>query len=176
LCDNASFSFLFQKYKTITYAIQIHYLILFPLTVMLFVRAVWRGEQSWLAFRSGYNGGNHDNRVGVRGHLQTRYPVNRTDRGWQIQGPTQKFSVNLLFDFGQLLTEPWEFGGPVTKLIYKDLYDRVHSIQPVLFSFEDTPFSYKLDADGFSLEIEGKTYDFKYVNGELGFDHEGSAY
>jgi hypothetical protein len=236
--------------------------------------AVWRGEQSWLAFRSGYNGGNHDNddlgtlilgygqdrflidpgygavdasqhncvtlrsheqvdhatsyirksfetnegfylvcdikeafpntaskynrhllmiddkhllmideirgigdnRVGVRGHLQTRYPVNRTDQGWQIQGPTQKCSVNLLFDFGQLLREPWEFGGPVTKLIYKDLYDRVHSIQPVLFSFDDTPFSYAMNADGFSLEMGEKTYGFRYTDGELVYVHERNAY
>jgi hypothetical protein len=227
--------------------------------------AVWRGDQSWLAFRSGFNGGNHDNddlghiilgygqdrflidpgyraskasqhncvtlrsheqadgatsyirksfetdngfylvcdikeafpntaskynrhvlliddkhllmideirgvgetRVGAYGHLQTRYPVERSDKGWQIQGPTQKCSVDLLFDFGQLFEEPWKFDGPITKLTYKNLYDRVHSIQPVLFSFENTPYSYTLDADGFKLEIGDKIHDFKYLNGEL---------
>jgi len=232
--------------------------------------AVWRGDKSWLAFRSGFNGGNHDNddlghiilgygqdrflidpgyrainasqhncvtlrsheqvdratsyirksfetdngfylvcdikgaypntaskynrhllliddkhllmideirgvgnnRVGVYGHLQTRYPVNRTDKGWLIQGPTQRCSVNLLFDFGQLTQEPWEFDGPITKLIYKDFYDRIHSVQPVLFSFENTSYTYTLDPDGFKLEMGGEIYEFKYVNGELVYIYE----
>jgi hypothetical protein len=47
------------------------------------------------------------------------------------------------------------------------MYDRVHSIQPVLFSFEDTPYNYTLDSEGFKLEMDGKIYDFKYLNGEL---------
>lgn len=232
--------------------------------------AVWRGDKSWLAFRSGFNGGNHDNddlghiilgygqdrflidpgyrainasqhncvtlrsheqvdratsyirksfetdngfylvcdikaafpntaskynrhllliddkhllmideirgvgnnRVGVYGHLQTRYPVNRTDKGWLIQGPTQRCSVNLLFDFGQLTQETWEFDGPITKLTYKNFYDRVHSVQPVLFSFENTPYTYTLDTDGFKLEMSGEIYEFKYVNGELVYIYE----
>jgi hypothetical protein len=78
-----------------------------------------------------------------------------------------QLQLDLLFDFGQLELEKWNFDGPITKLIYKNMYDRVHSIQPVLLSFEDTPYSYSLDSEGFRLEMDGKIYDFKYLNGEL---------
>ncbi|MDD4225294.1 MAG: heparinase II/III family protein [Mariniphaga sp.] len=108
-----------------------------------------------------------DNRVGAQGHLQTRYPVTRTDNGWMIEGPTQKCSVDFLFDFGQLIQEPWSFNGPITKLIYRNMYDRVHAIQPVLFRFDDTPYTYSFSKSGFNLEINGKTYEFRYQNGEL---------
>jgi len=229
--------------------------------------AIWRGDNSWLAFRGGFNGGNHDNddlgniilgrgqdrflidpgygalkasqhncvtvrsheqtdfatsfikkafehedgfylacdireafpytvshynrhvlliddnhllliddiagtdgqRLWVNGHLQTRYPVDRIDDGWVIHGSKDTCEINLLFDHGPLNEVQWQFNGPITKLLYKDLYDRSHSIQPVLFSFNDAPYSYTLDANGFNLEVDGKAYEFVFKNGELTF-------
>ncbi len=111
--------------------------------------------------------GVQDRRVGVYGHLQTRYPVEQTNEGWEILGPNHKCTVDLLFDFGLLSEEPWEFDGPITKLVYKNYYDRGHSIQPVLFNFEDAPYTYSLNSEGFRLEIGGKIHKFNYKNGEL---------
>jgi hypothetical protein len=227
--------------------------------------AIWRGDQSWLAFRSGFNGGNHDNddlghfilgygqdrflidpgygaidasqhncatirskeqtdcatsyiretstheggfylrcdiseaypytvthynrhllviddthllliddikgakdrRVSVYGHLQTRYPTRRTEKGWQINGPNHNCKVELLFDFGLLTEESWEFDGPITKLVYKNFYDRIHSVQPILFSFDDTAYSYEMNKDGFILQIGEKTYEFVYKEDQI---------
>lgn len=113
--------------------------------------------------------GAEERRLWVNGHLQTRYPAERIDEGWKIHGPNETCEIHLLFDFGLLTEEQWNFNGPITKLIYKDLYDRVHSVQPVLFSFNDAPYSYKSDANGFSLEIEGKVYEFVFEKDELIF-------
>jgi len=227
--------------------------------------AVWHGENSWLAFRGGFNGGNHDNddlgnlilgygtdrflidpgygankasehncitvrgheqsdcatsyirqsfehkdrfylrcdireafphavshynrhllmigdnhllmiddvagaegrRLWVNGHFQTRYPVERINEGWEIHGANDTCRIHLLFDFGPLSEVAWNFRGPITKLVYKDLSDRVHAVQPVLFSFKDVPYSFKATAGGFSLEIEGKTHEFIFENSEL---------
>ncbi len=106
--------------------------------------------------------GAKDRRVWVNGHLQTRYPVMQTDDGWKIEGPNETCRIHLLFDFGPLAEEQWDFMGPITKLVYKDHSDRVHSVQPVLFSFNDDPFSYKTTDNGFSLEIDGKIHEFVF--------------
>ena len=227
--------------------------------------AMWRGETSWLAFRGGYNGGNHDNddlgnlimghgrdrflidpgygankasehncitvrgheqtdcatskitrafehedgfylvcdireafplsvshynrhllllddqhllliddvkgkeekRVWVNGHFQTRYPVERTEHGWTIHGSADTCHVDLLFDFGRLNEERWNFRGTINKLVYKDLYDRNHSVQPVLFSFNDIAYSYRSTVNGFSLEIGGEVHEFIFEDDEL---------
>jgi len=113
-----------------------------------------------------------ENNLGVRGHLQTRYPVNRTDKGWRINGPNHNCSIDLLFDIGLVSQEPWEFDGPITKLIYCNKDARIHSVQPVLFSFEDTPYKYSIDAEGFKLEIGGEIHYFKYKNNELVYSHD----
>ncbi len=232
--------------------------------------AMWRGENSWLAFRGGFNGGNHDNddlghlilgygqdrflidpgygankasehncitirgheqsdcatsyirrafehetgfylvcdireafphtashynrhllmiddshllliddvagtekrRLWVNGHFQTRYPVERTLKGWEIHGVNETCKIDLLFDFGPQSEVEWDYMGPITKLVYKDLADRAHVVQPVLFSFKDVPYSYTYTSEGFSLEIEGKTHEFQFENGKLKYFFE----
>jgi hypothetical protein len=227
--------------------------------------AVWHGENSWLAFRGGFNGGNHDNddlgnlilgygrdrflidpgygankasehncitvrgheqsdcaksyirqafehkdgfylrcdireafphavshynrhllmiddshllliddlegaegrRLWVNGHIQTRYPVERTGKGWEIHGSNDTCRIDLLFESGPQSEVEWDFRGPITRLVYKDLADREHVVQPVLFSFKDDPFAYQYTANGFSLQINGKIYEFRQEDGEL---------
>ena len=113
--------------------------------------------------------GTKDRRLWVNGHFQTRYPVERTEKGWEIHGLNDTCKIHLLFDFGPLREVAWNFNGPITKLVYKDLYDRVHAVQPVLFSFNDVPYSYTSSTDGFSLKIEGKTHEFQFENGKLNY-------
>ena len=119
--------------------------------------------------------GTKDRRLWVNGHFQTRYPVERTEKGWEIHGLNDTCKIHLLFDFGPLREVAWNFNGPITKLVYKDLYDRVHAVQPVLFSFNDVPYSYTSSTDGFSLEIEGKTHEFLFEDGILNYLFEESV-
>ncbi|MGC9343477.1 MAG: hypothetical protein ACP5E3_12305 [Bacteroidales bacterium] len=222
--------------------------------------AIWKGKNSWLAFRAGFNGGNHDNddlghfilgygadrflidpgygapsasqhncftlrgmqqtdcatapitesfehengfyllsdiqqafplstsyykrhllliddehlllldeikgkdnlRVSAKGHFQTRYPVEQTDNGWLIQGPNETCRIELLFDHSPLQETKWNFGGPITMLNYWNFSDRVHSIQPIMFSFNDEPYSYKKTPGGFTIEIKENIHEFKF--------------
>ena len=113
--------------------------------------------------------GAKDRRLWVNGHFQTRYPVQQIEKGWEIHGLNDTCKIHLLFDFGPLREVAWNFNGQITKLVYKDLYDRVHAVQPVLFSFNDVPYSYTSSTDGFSLKIEGKTHEFQFENGKLNY-------
>ncbi len=106
--------------------------------------------------------GTNNRRLWVNGHFQTRYPVERTEKGWEINGPNEKCKIHLLFEFGPLAESEWDFTGPITKLIYKDLADRSHVVQPVLFSFNDDPYTFISNSEGFRLEIEGKTHEFQF--------------
>lgn len=116
--------------------------------------------------------GSDNRRLWVNGHFQTRYPVERTQKGWQIIGPNETCKVHLLFEFGPLTESEWDYTGPITKLIYKDQADRSHVIQPVLFSFNDDPYSFTSNSEGFSLEIEGKKHEFHMENGKLKYLYE----
>ena len=111
--------------------------------------------------------GTEERRLWVNGHFQTRYPTERTLKGWEIQGINESCKIDLLFDFGPQSEVDWDFMGPITKLVYKDLADRSHVVQPVLFSFRDVPYSYTYTSEGFSLEIEGKKHEFQFENGKL---------
>jgi hypothetical protein len=106
-------------------------------------------------------------RVSVLGHFQTRYPVERIEHGWIIKGPTETCKIELLFRHAPLQEEEWDFRGPITKLKYKNFYDPVHSIQPILFSFNDEPFTFHSDPDGFTIEIGGKFHEFTIEGGVL---------
>ena len=111
--------------------------------------------------------GSFNRRVWVNGHFQTRYPVNETETGWKVEGPEETCNIHLLFDFGPLAEEQWRFMGPVTKLIYKDRSDRIHAVQPVLFSFDDARYTFTSDDKGFTIEINGKIHRFVYKEGAL---------
>jgi hypothetical protein len=118
--------------------------------------------------------GTNDRRLWVNGHFQTRYPVERTGKGWEIHGLNDTCKIHLLFEFGPLTEVEWDYMGQITKLVYKDLYDRTHVVQPVLLSFNDVPYSFTSTAEGFSLEMEGKTYEFQFQNGALNYLFEES--
>lgn len=231
--------------------------------------AIWKGKKSWLAFRGGFNGGNHDNddlgqfilgygqdrflidpgygatvasqhncvtiraheqtdgatapvtrsfeydngfylvsdirqafplvtihynrhllllddehllllddikgkdklRVSVKGHFQTRYPVEQSDHGWIIRGPNESCKIELLFAHTPLKEEEWHFRGPITMLNYWNFSDRIHSIQPIMFSFNNEPYNYNETAEGFTIEIGGKTHEFRFdENRELQYE------
>lgn len=118
--------------------------------------------------------GTNDRRLWVNGHFQTRYPVERTGKGWEIHGLNDTCKIHLLFEFGPLTEVEWDYMGQITKLVYKDLYDRTRVVQPVLLSFNDVPYSFTSTAEGFSLEMEGKTYEFQFQNGALNYLFEES--
>ncbi len=111
--------------------------------------------------------GTGERRVSVEGHFQTRYPVERTGNGWKITGPTETCNIGLLFHHALLQEEKWNFRGPITKLKYWNYSDRVHSIQPVLFSFNDEPYTFSSSPEGFTLEVGGKIHEFRFADGEL---------
>jgi hypothetical protein len=94
--------------------------------------------------------GTEERRLWVNGHFQTRYPTERTLKGWEINGVNETCKIDLLFDFGPQNEVEWDYMGPITKLVYKDQADRAHVVQPVLFSFKDVPYSYKYTSEGFS--------------------------
>ncbi len=112
--------------------------------------------------------GSGDMRVSVEGHFQTHYPFERTEHGWKINGPNDTCNIVLLFNHGPQLEEEWTFKRhDITRLKYWNYSDRVHSIQPILFSFDDTPYTFKSDSTGFILEIGGKMHEFRFEDGEL---------
>ncbi len=112
--------------------------------------------------------GAENRRVSVEGHFQTRYPAERTEHGWRIQGPTETCRIELLFPHEPLQEEEWEFQGPIDRLVYRNFSDRVHSIQPILFSFDDEPYAFNSGPDGFTLEIGKKVHEFRFSDdGEL---------
>jgi hypothetical protein len=103
----------------------------------------------------------------VLGHFQTRYPVVRHEHGWMIKGPTETCQIELLFRHASLEEEEWDFRGPITRLKYKNFYDPVHSIQPILFSFNDDPVAFRSNPDGFMIEVGGKVHEFRLDDGNL---------
>jgi len=111
--------------------------------------------------------GKEEKRVWVNGNFQTRFPVERNGQGWDIYGDHDTCRVDLLFDFGRLSEEKWNFSGPITRLVYRNMYDRNHSVQPVLFSFDDTPCSYSSTNNGFRLEIGGEVHEFIFEDDTL---------
>ncbi len=109
-----------------------------------------------------------DMRVSVEGHFQTHYPLERTEHGWKINGPTDTCNIELLFHHGPQLEEEWTFKRhDITKLKYWNYSDRVRSIQPILFSFNDAPYSFNSGPEGFTIEIGGKAHEFRFEDGEL---------
>ena len=115
--------------------------------------------------------GANDLRVSVEGHFQTRYPVEQTKDGWKIIGPNETCQVNLLFNHAPLQQDEWKFGGrPITRLKYWNYSDRIHSIQPILFSFNDEAYTFHSDPEGFTIEVGGKVHEFRFQNGELVYD------
>ena len=106
-------------------------------------------------------------RVSVEGHFQTRYPVERTDHGWRIEGPHETCEIELLFRHAPMLEEEWDFRGPITRLKYWNFFDRIHSIQPILFSFDDAPYTFKTGPEGFTIEIGDKVHGFRFEGAEL---------
>ncbi len=138
----------------------------FPYTVSHYNRHLLLIDDTHLLMVDDVKGA-EENRVWVKGHLQTRSPVTRTASGWEIMGSTDTCHIDLLFDFGIHKEEQWNFGGPITKLIYQDIYDRNHSVQPVLFRFSDTPYSYHATQEGFTLEIGEAMHRFIFEDDQL---------
>jgi len=116
--------------------------------------------------------GKDGNRLWVSGHFQTRFPVERSGKGWHIFGKYDTCRVDLLFDYGRINEEKWNFGGPINRLSYKNLYDSNHSVQPVLFSFEDVPYSYETTPKGFCLILGKNKHEFVYSDQELLYQPE----
>ncbi|MFO7957429.1 MAG: hypothetical protein R6X33_10050 [Candidatus Brocadiia bacterium] len=229
----------------------------------------WRGDRSWLAFRSGFNGGNHDNddlghfilgfdeerflcdpgygprdasqhncitvrgfeqtdcatariteleeledgfylkcdiqeafphvseyyerhllltgdqhllliddimgvddiRTTVRGHLQTRLPFEKTDEGWRIDGEQNALRVLHLSDTGFYDQWDWEHGkepdNVIHTLCWRDIYDRVHSVQVTLLTFGDPELECTVDDDRIVLMLDGGRHEFLREEGRL---------
>lgn len=113
----------------------------------------------------GINGKN----VGVDGNFQTPYPVKRIENGWEIKGPNHQLAIHCLFDLGLQRENQWNHDGPITQLFYRNISDRLHSVQPILLSFEETAYNYEMNQNGFKFEIDNKKYEFLWQDKQLVF-------
>ncbi len=107
-------------------------------------------------------------RNGARFHMQTHLPVELNDDGFRIEGRQHTLQASLLKPVAQLRRADWEWRSlPVTTVSWCDAHDRVHSLQPVLFSPDAKTVSCEVADDILTLHIDGNTYRIELMEGIL---------
>jgi hypothetical protein len=110
-------------------------------------------------------------------HLQTRMTVEKQDeRRMLLRGDSAEMTVKFLCGVRSLKAEEWTFREEgVTTISWRDEYDRVHSVHPVLFSFGEQPHECSFGRDCFVLSLGGKTYEIDLAEGTFEVGPAGDA-
>lgn len=114
-------------------------------------------------------------RTWARSHLQTRLPVERTEAGWRLRGTRRDLNVLLLSDTGFHRVDTWTHdrnrGGPLHRISWRDAYDREHTVQVTLLTFQEPAVTCEIDAQGVRLALAGRRFVFDVgPDGRLAFE------
>ncbi len=113
-------------------------------------------------------------RTWARSHLQTRLPVEETHAGWCIQGEKVDLKVHLLSDTGFRRLDTWTHarnrGEPINCISWRDAYDREHTVQVALLSFQEPDVTCDIDAQGIRLVLDDEVFRFTVAGGRLVLD------
>jgi hypothetical protein len=113
-------------------------------------------------------------RTWARSYLQTRLPVQETPTGWCIQGESNLLHVKLLSDTGFRRYDTWTFDRnrdePINRLSWRDAYDREHTVQVTLLSFQEPQVSCEITSQEIYITVNAYNFAFRLQQGRLQLD------
>ena len=104
------------------------------------------------------------NRLTPRFHLQTRQAVDLAQQ--RINGESASMQIQCLCPTHLWQENSWPFkGSDITTVSWRMQTDQVHTLHPMLLSFEDANASCSTDGDIFTLHLNGKDYSIHLADG-----------
>jgi hypothetical protein len=91
--------------------------------------------------------------------------VRETSSGWGIIGEDATLTIILLSDTGFRKLDTWSFdrnrGEPINRISWRDAFDREHTVQVALLSFQQPKVSCDISDQGIQIHIESQVYLFR---------------